>query len=249
MLVPATGVVQGGSTPQFSLDRDNLAGGLKDYLGRIRPRRKSPVSLLRAGRRARAKGAPAAARSDPGARIQFEVIMVKLHDKTDRKGEPVSWKGHGITLGAGDWIAFRVTNKGKAAADISLLFVDSHFGIQAVFPRPGTTTDNRLAPGDSYQTPAARVNPRTTGQEHMVVIAVEANGPPIDFSCLAQPRIEQAEAARTRGGEGKDMLETPLGGLFKSALYGRGTTRGLDVDAVENYALRLLSWQVLPAKP
>lgn len=76
--------------------------------------------------------------------------------------------------------------------------------------------------------------------EHMLIIGLRGDGPPIDFTCLAQPSLERAQ---TRGGG--MVLDTARGQLHRTALYGKGGTRGLDLDIVENYVVRTLSWTVL----
>ena len=81
----------------------------------------------------------------------------------------------------------------------------------------------------------------------MMVIAVKGEGQPVDFTCLAQPTLEKAEEAATRG-SGKRSLGLPLGQLLKNAVYAQGAARGLDVVDADTQSLRLLSWSVQPQK-
>jgi len=184
-----------------------------------------------------------------------EVILLKQRDNADHQGRPLS--GDDIKLKHEDGIAWRVTNKGRDPIDVTLLFIDSRFGIESVFPRPGRGSDNRLMPGKSLRIPLpgggllkdgfVHVDAeRTTGREHVVTIAVVANGPAIDFSGLKQPTLAAARGLQTRG-DGPRPFETPLGRLLRRACYGGGT-RGQDVGVVKTYQMHLLSWRVLPIK-
>ncbi len=74
------------------------------------------------------------------------------------------------------------------------------------------------------------------------MIAVKADGQPVDFTCLAQPSLARAADAATRGG--RAPLATPLGRFLKHALYANGAVRGLDLVEADAPVLRLLSWTV-----
>jgi hypothetical protein len=180
----------------------------------------------------------------------LEVEMVKLKDKNDKKGEKLKWGAKGLVLQPGDWVSWRVSNRGLMTLDVTLLFIDSGYGIAPLFPRRGAagSGENRFLPGQSHLLPPVRVNPKTVGLEHVVVIAVKGEGQPIDFTCLAQPTLEKAEESATRGA-GKKALDSPLGGLLKKALYAQGASRGLDMVEADTQVLRLLSWSVPPPTP
>lgn len=177
----------------------------------------------------------------------LQITMVKLNGPNDKKGEPLRWGGKGLVLQPGDWVSWRITNRSLMPLDVTLLFIDSSYGIAALFPRRGTagSGESRFLPGQSHLLPAVRVNPKTVGLEHVVAIAVRGKGQPIDFTCLAQSKLEKAEEAATRGG-GSQALHSPLGGLLKKALYAQGATRGLDMVEADTQVLRLLSWTVPP---
>jgi hypothetical protein len=177
----------------------------------------------------------------------LEVEIVKLKDQNDKKGEPLKWGAKGLVLQPGDWVSWRITNHGRMILDVTLLFIDSGYGIAPLFPRRGSASsgENRFLPGQSHLLPPVRVNAKTVGLEHVVVIAVKGEGQPIDFTCLAQPTLEKAEETATRGA-GKQALDSPLGGLLKKAMFAQGTSRGLDMVEADTQVLRLLSWSVLP---
>jgi Caspase domain len=177
----------------------------------------------------------------------LEIEMVKLKDKTDKKGEKLQWEKKGLALKPGDLVGWRVTNRGKTILDVTLLFIDSSYGIDSVFPRRSQagSGENRFVPGQSFLVGPARVDPKTVGLEHMLMIAVKGEGQPVDFTCLAQPSLEKAEYAATRGG-GKPALATPLGRLLKNAVYAQGASRGINMVEADTQVLRLLSWTVAP---
>jgi hypothetical protein len=142
-------------------------------------------------------------------------------------------------------VSFRLQNPNRFPIDVTLLYVDSAFGIGCLFPQDEL---NRLRPGDSLAVPA-RITGDTAGLEHLVLIGVRATeGQPLDFSALAQPSLEKAEnVERTRGGPAGG-LKSPLGKLFQNALYGRGTTRGVQRDELDDHTLKLFSWQIRAEK-
>ena len=155
---------------------------------------------------------------------------------------------NGAILHDGDLISFRMTNNSEEALDLTLLFVDSGYGITPIFPRPGTAGDNRVL-GKSTgravrQSDILRVTSRTTaGPEQVVLIAVRAHGPPADFSFLAQTTIE-----RVRDAIAKDpVLQAPLARLLLSAEFDAGATRGLGLANIASYNICSLKWETRPA--
>ena len=86
----------------------------------------------------------------------------------------------------------------------------------------------------------------TSGLEHVVVVAVKGtSGQPAEFSALAMPTLEEAQAAeRTRGGSKGPA--TPLGQLLYQAMFKGGVTRGAAPDELDEYRLDLHSWRVAP---
>jgi hypothetical protein len=189
-----------------------------------------------------------AASASPVADLKVE--MVRLKDKNDKQGMKLAWGPKGLVLRPGDLVGWRLTNGGRNTLDVTLLFIDSTYGIQAVFPRRGAASsgENRFLPDQSHLVGPVRVNAKTVGLEHMVVIAVKGEGQPIDFTCLEQPTLARAEDVATRGA-GRPAFGSPLGKLLRNALYAGGTTRGLDMEEVDSQVLRLLSWSVPPQEP
>jgi hypothetical protein len=166
-------------------------------------------------------------------------------------GKVIDWRGRRLEFREGEVLGVRVENRGREPVDATVLFVDSGFGITPFIPRaPGA--DNRLPPpragaaaGRSALTRRLRINARTVGLEHVVVIAVKARAEelPADFSFLAQASIPRARGiGGVRGVEGR-AADSPLGRLFRNALYGEGATRGATSVDVDAYSLGLLSWR------
>jgi Caspase domain len=148
------------------------------------------------------------------------------------------------TLYDGDRVQFKLTNTGKVPVDVTLLYVDSRFGISALFP---STENNRIRPGVTIVTPSETVRSTTTGREHVVVLAVKSEGlQPVDFVSLAQKNVD--EARRDEKKRGKSALGSPLGRLLRSAVYRDGTTRAMGRSEVANYAAELIPVQIEPGK-
>jgi hypothetical protein len=169
--------------------------------------------------------------------VHVEVEMLRLADKNDRQGTVVAFDGkQGRMLRSGEWVAFRVHNSSKVAVDLTLLFVSSSFGIEAL--NNVTTID----PGDTLERiGVAHVTTKTLGLEQVVAIAVKSMSPPRSFASLAQPDLVLARGAVTRG------EDSPLAQLLDTAMYGVGGTRGLDQAAVDAYDVETLSWTTVPA--
>lgn len=96
----------------------------------------------------------------------------------------------------GDHVRLEACNTGSRPIDLTVLFVDSHFGISSVFPALGET--NRIQ-AKTTQTDVidADINTQTTGTEQLISIAVVVprQSLPADFSFLAQPGLRQTRAA------------------------------------------------------
>lgn len=239
-LLPAAGWVQ--SSPASAAVRfgpvpvdGQLGRWLSDHLGRIA--------------RARNLLALAAAGSGGQAGPLAQEVDVTLHRFADEVpttvGQPLRWDRQGIRLRDGDVIGFHIKNRSMATVDVTLLFVDSQYGIHVFFPEPGLAGDeNRLLPGKDAWTPRGRINSQTVGPEHMVAIVVRARGNemPISFACLAQPTLDQVRA-QVRGNPDRS-LDSPLGQLLQNALFAEGTTRALSRTSLQEHALWLASsWQ------
>lgn len=98
---------------------------------------------------------------------------------------------------AGDKLRLFLTNRGQVAQDVTVLYLDAHFGIQPLFPQGQES--NRLEAGASYSIDDIQLSDSTVGLEHLLVIAVEAEkfGERADFSFLTQASLPDAVATRS----------------------------------------------------
>jgi len=173
--------------------------------------------------------------------VHVHADMLRFADQSDREGKAVPRAGP-ITLHEGDVIAFQTTNRGRRPVDTTMLFIDSGLGIETLLPS-GSVPNNRLPVGESVRTARSRVNIETTGWEHVVVIAIESRGFPIDFTFLEQPTIEDVRGQLTPRSQA--ALETPLGRLLLHAQYHVGDTRGLTWLEFDDYGFDIISWFVV----
>ncbi len=172
------------------------------------------------------------------ADAEMDVKLIRFEKGGDAKGKPVEHGAQGRVLHSGEEIAFEIQNTGLSSLDVSLLFIDSRFGITAIFPERGTIDNNRIPPGATIVTPRLEVTIDTAGPEQVVALGVRSANNRVDFTCL-----EQASLERTRG---TPALDTPLGELLKGAMYHEGETRGLSPSRATDHTTKLITWWTLP---
>src|SRR5262249_4062664 len=80
----------------------------------------------------------------------------------------------------GDDLRLRIRNPGRVAVDVTVLYVNARFGIAALFPAKDSE-HNRVEPGQAVTLQEMEVDKETAGLEHMVVVAVKAEGDLVDF--------------------------------------------------------------------
>lgn len=204
----------------------------------------SPLQRL-----ARARGllalAPQNERLRGQAAVNVQIDLIKLRNKGDRVGQVVPFQKDGIVLTDRELVKLRITNRSDGRVYPTLLFIDSGYGIQSLYPESGQIAQ-ALEPNSFVTTGVMRVTSKTLGRERVMVLAVKAGREPVDFSFLEQPTIERARGLATRGQA--DPLDTPLGQLLQNAVYRQGGTRGVSVVHLDEYGTALLSWQTRPAK-
>jgi hypothetical protein len=175
-------------------------------------------------------------RGDLAAKVKVEITA---------NGKPVKWPSPDVTFYNKDKIELRLVNSGRVPVDVTLLYIDSAFGIDALFPDPARNDFNRIAAGESLRIPMTP-DVKTTGQEHLVLIALKSSEAAANFSGLAQPSLERYRdvAPKTRG------AASPLGQLLEKATYGSGKTRGMKAatEGDAEHTMQLLTWQVRPER-
>lgn len=108
-------------------------------------------------------------------------------------------------LHAGDRISVTLRNKGSAAVDATMLYVDARYGINVLFPA-GAGSSNRLEPGAVYDFDVD-INDDTVGLERMMTIGVaaEKNQERADFSFLGQSSLVRARGVDASN-DGPDVM-------------------------------------------
>jgi hypothetical protein len=170
--------------------------------------------------------------------IQLEASVLLLREKNDQRGTALEFGPSGRVLHAGQWVEFRVRNKGAKPADITAFFVASDFEIRAIFPMAERQLDTRLEPGAEIVLARTRVTDDTVGEEDLAIVGLPATIPPVNLTILAQ------------SGAGHEFRNAPLqhgdglAALVAEALDG---TRGLQqLEADGDYGVTLLSWRTSP---
>lgn len=144
----------------------------------------------------------------------------------------------------GDTIKLVFHNKGRAMIDVTALYLDSEYGIKALYPDPGRLNRIEVGAEDSVE---IEINADTTGTEQLILIAVEAQPLTMttDFSFLAQPKLERTREVGKRGGAEQGLVD-----LFAEAGFGfegtEGTARGGDAKTpIRNADVRVFNWRVM----
>jgi len=164
---------------------------------------------------------------------------IELHFQID--GKPMSWPSPDAAVYDKEKLRVTFTNKGRAALDVTVLYIDSDYGIDCLFPK--NNEFNRLKAGEKIEQ-SFTASAATTGLEHLLVIAVEAEGQATDFSGLAQPSLERYRQTQptTRG------CGSALHSLLKKAAFGEGT-RGIGVaDDQAGHTMKLIPLTAKPGK-
>jgi hypothetical protein len=168
---------------------------------------------------------------------------LRYKDKADCKGTEIDLAKAPLVLIPGDYIGWRMTNRGTTDFAVSLLY-RRRFWRSCDLSRTGSGTDNLLTKnGGTHATKRAKITTNPIGNERVVLIAVprlpEHRSP--DFSFLEQETLPKA---RGNGDPDNAGLDSPLGRLLKNALYSEGNTRGIDSGDAAEAHLMLQSWRV-----
>jgi hypothetical protein len=147
-------------------------------------------------------------------------------------------------LRPGDRVLVSFENTGNTALDVTLLYLDSKYGVDVMYPNaPGAS--NRVEPGGRSAPVELEITDTSFGTERLAVIAVEASrhGDRADYSFLAQESLANESVTRgagTRGPGGGDQL-------FRDAGFAEFTTRGARPAAPSaTTGMQVFSWQIVP---
>jgi hypothetical protein len=174
-----------------------------------------------------------------GSKGALKIELRRLKSEEDTKGTLVLAQSAGTKMKDGDVLSVRVENEGRAAMDVSLLFIDSGYGITPLYPPPDTVVDNRIEPGKSLNIGPLVIDAESVGRENLVVFGLPATGRPVSLSWLAQDAIE-----RTRSAGGAE-LGGPLEQLLGRAMFGQGQTRGMKMSKSSETVMRVFSWETV----
>lgn len=187
-------------------------------------------------------------RGASGGSVQVDLNLVRFPDPKDRmKTLPFPLEGGKVQVFDKDKIGLTVHNPNRFAIDVTILYIDSGFGIDPFFPDPSRGEINRIKSGETITLPTIELTAdKTFGLENLVVIAIKATTKePIDFSFMAQPTLEKATLTRST-----KMPRSPLESLMENSLYGAGATRGISRAAVDDFTFRIIPWHLSPeARP
>lgn len=129
----------------------------------------------------------------PGTQQQLEVSF-QIQRGGETQDLPLNTQP---TLKENDQILFRLENTSRQSQDVSILFIDSQYGITQLYPSSGQP--NRLQPGEKLSF-EWHINVETVGTEHLLLSSQPSTGVNSDLSQLEQPPLHVS----TRGlGGGK----------------------------------------------
>ena len=135
-----------------------------------------------------------------------------------------------------DKVVAYAENSGAKAVDLTVLFIDSRYGIQAIFPTNGHS--NRIGPGGKIKLFSGKVDTTSFGLERMMVIAVQAQPkmPETHFTYLEQPSLQKTISKR-------NGAKTDWQDLFNAAGFGLGNQRG-PVGRMGDAGISIYRWRV-----
>src|SRR5262249_27644096 len=135
---------------------------------------------------------------------------------------PFDFERQNMPLNAGDRMRLTITNTGSVAADVTVLYIDSGYGIQCIFPG-GDDDVCKLQPKEFKRIDDLQFDGKTYGEETFVVLAVKRDAfPAADFKMLEQPTLESLDRAKSKlGGR---LVKTELHQLFENAMFSDGST-------------------------
>ncbi|MFA7242236.1 MAG: caspase family protein [Sulfuricellaceae bacterium] len=169
-----------------------------------------------------------------------------LHQKAGSRNITEVHAGAIPSFKAGDKLTLALKNNHPRPVDVTVLFVDSEYGVSLMHPSyPGDA--NRIeAAGKNDTLVEVELNADTLGQESMIMIAVEAEPQALmaDFSFLTQTSLDRTRGAGL-GGEADDGVHE----LFQQAGFGGTITqRGASkqtTGAIGKTAIRVFGWRTV----
>jgi len=174
-------------------------------------------------------------------------LKLTLHHVPAKGAESVILGANAPRLKPGDRVRIDLENTGRSALDVTVLYLDSKYGISVMYPHEAGAS-NRLEAGAKPQPIEIEITDSTFGTERLAVIAAEARrqGDRADYSFLAQPTLPSEVVTRGLRGDVSDA-ETGATNLFRDAGFAEFATRGARPSPPpSNTGMQVFSWQVVP---
>jgi hypothetical protein len=177
--------------------------------------------------------------------LRPQVVVTVTREKATKEEKA----GALTTLYAGDKLLVRLENKGKVPVDATVLYVDSQYGITALFPSIKRGEVNRIKPGEHAEVSGITINGDTLGRENIVVIAVASRGDELaDFVALSQKSVDAVKREVKTRSAAQRGAGSAMGLLFQKAMFGGGGKRGVTVEAIEEFQSSLVPVLVMQGK-
>jgi hypothetical protein len=193
---------------------------------------------------ARASNLVALAEAAPTARNP----RVDIELSVTRDGEPFApARPADAQVQHGQRLRLHIRNTGTEAVSVAVFYADNSYQVAPFFPLVDDdflAANNRIEPdGTLYRTIGFRINDRTVGWEHVVVIAVAATD---ELAIHDLVRLQQEGLTQRTRAPDAPPLRSPLGRLIELSIGG-GTRAGRQSAAppIGTYAIRRVSWNVV----
>lgn len=136
----------------------------------------------------------------------------------------------------GDKVTLHIQNRTRQPIDLTLLIVDSQYGIQSLFPLSGES--NRLQPNDRIDDLTLDINAETVGPEQLLFILAPGTGEMADFSFLAQQGLGR-RGLETSG----DISRATISDLFQDRRFGSHQLRGAKRALMPEIGAKIFAWR------
>ncbi len=170
---------------------------------------------------------------------ELELVVERWNPETETF-EPVDML-NGLDLYDRDKVRVQVFNRGGAAVDVTILYIESAFRIRSYFPTwvqsASQGFNNRITEDSAPASVEFTINDSTTGLEDVIVIATlaESGTTPQNFVFLEQDGLKR---------EIKTRPPSPLEALAELAAFGVGERGGMSAPDIGKYVVHRLSWTI-----
>ena len=175
-------------------------------------------------------------------------LKLTLHHVPAQGAETLITGANAPSLKPGDRVRIALENVGRTSIDVTVLYMDSKYGISVMYPyEPGAS--NRLEAGAKAQPIEIEITDSTLGTERLAVIAAEARrqGDRTDYSFLSQPTLPSELVTRGLPGAGDESPASGAAQLFRDAGFAEFATRGARPAPAptSTTGMQVFSWQVI----